>query len=161
VPYWEVHALNIQRFYQFACLLYGADPDTYADLPARIELPAARAAGCAAEFQHADRAVTWLITTYGRKPGSTEGASLVVRYESPPSLVAMQVAQEMRRVRLVETTAERVTELFALPNPVAIVARSCGRAEAAWQPKQGELVLCYELLDVFFRLSAAQTDIRR
>jgi hypothetical protein len=151
-----VHALNIQRFYQFACLLYGADPATYAELPARIGLPAGRAAGCAAEFQHADRAISWLIKTYGRGPGAPEGASLVVRYEKPHSLVATQVAQEMRRVRLIETSAERVAELFALPRPVDIVMRRCGRSEAAWQPERRELVLCYELLDTFFRLSAVR-----
>lgn len=157
VPYWDSHALNIQRFYQFVCLLYGADAQTYAELPARIGLPADRAAGCAAEFQHADRAINWLIATYGRKTGSPEGAALRVRYEQPHTLVAMQVAQEMRRVRLLEASAERVAELFALPRPVAIVMRRCGRAEAAWQPEQRELVLCYELLDTFFRLSAERT----
>ena len=153
IPYWDIHALNIQRFYQFACLLYGADPETYADLPARIELPAARAAGCKAEFAHADRAISWLITTYGRKPGAPEGAALAVRYEKTPTLVATQVAQAMRRVRLIEASAERVGELFALPRPVAIVMRRCGRSEAAWQPEQRELVLCYELLDTFYRMS--------
>jgi hypothetical protein len=156
VPYWDSHALNIQRFYQFVCLLYGADPETYAELPARIGLPAGRAAGCAAEFQHADRAINWLIATFGRKPGAGEGAPIEIRYEPPPSVVATEVAQEMRRVRLVEASTERVTELFALPRPVAVVMRRCGRSEAAWQPERSELVLCYELLDTFFRLRAAR-----
>jgi hypothetical protein len=156
VPYWDSHALNIQRFYQFVCLLYGADPDTYAELPARIDLPAGRAAGCTAEFQQADRAINWLIATFGRKPGAGEGAPIEIRYEQPPSVVATEVAQAMRRVRLIETSTERVTELFALPRPMAVVVRRCGRAEAAWQPERGELVVCYELFDTFFRLSAAR-----
>lgn len=156
VPYWDSHALNIQRFYQVACLLYGADPQTYAELPARIGLPDGRAGGCAAEFQHADRAISWLIASYGRKPGAAEGAPFTIRYEPPPSVVSTQVADEMRRVRLIEASTERVTELFALPRPVAAVMRRCGRSEAAWQPERGELVVCYELLDTFFRLSAAR-----
>lgn len=160
VPYWDSHALNIQRFYQFVCLLYGADPETYAELPARIDLPAGRAAGCTAEFQHADRAINWLIATFGRKPGAGEGAPIEIRYEQPPSVVSTEVAQEMRRVRLVEASTERVTELFALPRPVTVVVRRCGRSEAAWQPERGELVVCYELLDTFFRLSAARQAAR-
>jgi hypothetical protein len=156
VPYWDSHALNIQRFYQFVCLLYGADPETYAELPTRIGLPAGRAAGCAAEFQHADRAINWLVATYGRKPGTADGTPIAIRYEQPPSVVAMAVAEEMRRVRLIETSTERVTELFALPRQVTVVMRRCGRSEAAWQPERGELVVCYELLDTFFRLDAAR-----
>jgi hypothetical protein len=157
MPYWSAHALNIQRFYQFACLLYGADPQTYAALPARIGLPEGRAAGCAAEFQRSDRAISWLLATYGRKPGAPAGESLVVRYEKPHTVLATQAVQEMRRVRLIETTAERFAELFALPRPVVIVMRRCGRGEAAWQPAQRELVVCYELLDTLYRLSATRS----
>ena len=38
--------------------------------------------------------------------------------------------------------------------PVAIVMQRCGRSEAAWQPQRRELVVCYELLDTFYRMSA-------
>lgn len=152
-PYWDAHALTIQRFFQIACLLYGADPETYRDLPARIGLPPARATGCAAEFARADRAVTWLVSTYGRRPGEAPGAPIAVHYEEAPTLVSRQVAGEMRSVGLIEAVVGRVTELFRLPRPVSVVVRRCGHAEAAWQPDRGELVVCYELLDTFYRMS--------
>ena len=156
VPYWDNHALNIQRFFQIACLLYGADPVTYAELPARIGMPAERSAGCRAEFERADRAVNWLIETYGRKAGDPPGARIEVRYEPPPTLVARQALAEMRRVQLIESATARVGELFRLPRPVTVVMRRCGRAEAAWRPEQGELVICYELIDTFYRMSPRQ-----
>lgn len=153
VPYWDSHALTIQRFFQIACLLYGADPVTYADLPARSGMPAARAAGCAAEFARADRAISWLLGTYGRKPGEPPGATLEVRYEAPPTLTAQRVVAEMRRVGLAEAVVARIGELFRLPRPATVVMRRCGRPEAAWQPEQREIVICYELADLLYRMT--------
>jgi hypothetical protein len=152
VPYWDSHALNIQRFFQIACLLYGADPVTYAELPARIGMPAARSAGCKAEFERADRAITWLLASYGRKPGEPPGAPITIRYEAPPTGVSRDVVAELQRVQLFEAVADRIGELFRLPRPITVVMRSCGRAEAAWQPDSAELVVCYELVDAFYRM---------
>jgi hypothetical protein len=153
VPYWDTHALTIQRFFQIACLLYGADPQTYADLPARSGMPRERAAGCAAEFERANRAITWLIASYGRKPGEAPGEPIAVRYEAAPTLVSRQLAEEMRREGVAEAAAARIGELFRLPQPVTVVLRRCGRAEAAWQPERRELAVCYELLETFYRLA--------
>lgn len=153
VPYWDTHALTIQRFYQIACLLYGADPAAYADLPARIGLPPGRAAGCPAEFERANRAVDWLVATYGRRPGDPAGAAIAIRYEPPPSVASQRVVAEMQRLGLVEGLTARVGELFRLPRPVTVSVRRCGRAEAAWQPARQDLVVCYELLDTLYRMA--------
>jgi hypothetical protein len=152
-PYWDAHALTIQRFYQIACLLYGADPDTYADLPARVGLPPARAAGCGAEFAKANRGIDWLIATYGRKPGEPPGAAIAIHYEPPPTQVSARIIAQMRRESLVESLVGRLDELFRLPAPATLVLRRCGHAEAAWQPEQRELAVCYELLDTLYRMA--------
>jgi len=153
VPYWDAHALTIQRFYQIACLLHGSDPAAYADLPARIGMPPGRAAGCRAEFERASRALDWLLATYGRKPGEPPGAVIEVRYEEAASLASQRVVALMKGERLAETVAARVSELFRLPRPAAVVMRRCGRAEAAWQPARRELTLCYELADALWRMA--------
>jgi hypothetical protein len=152
-PYWDAHALTIQRFYQIACLLYGADPVTYAALPARVGLPPARAAGCGEEFARASRGIDWLIATYGRKPGEPAGATLAIRYEAPPTQVSARIVAQMRREQLAEALVGRLDELFKLPEPAALVLRRCGHAEAAWQPARRELTVCYELLDTLYRMA--------
>lgn len=153
VPYWDTHALTIQRFYKIVCLLYGADPVTYADLPQRAGLPPARAAGCAAEFARASRGIDWLIASYGREPGEPAGAALEIRYEALPTLATGSVVAALRQAGLVEELVARVGELFRLPAPATILFRRCGRAEAAWQPSSRELVVCYELLDALHRMA--------
>ncbi len=156
VPYWGAHALSIQRFYQVACLLYGSDPRGFAGLPERVGMPEGRAAGCRAEFGQAERALRWLLETYGRKPGDPPGEVVRVSYEQPRTLAAQQLAAEIRGSELLETLARRLGERFVLPGPVRFVMRSCRRSEAAWQPAQRELVICYELLDTFYRFSSLQ-----
>lgn len=153
VPYWGAHALNIQRFYQIGCLLYGSDPDRFADLPDRLGLPMARAGGCRAEFERADRAVQWLLRTYGRRADAARVENIEISYGEAPTLISRQLAAAMREEGLLENLAQRIDAAFALPRPVRLVVQSCRRSEAAWQPERAELLVCYELFDTFYRLS--------
>lgn len=154
VPYWGSHALNIQRFYQVACLVYGSDPAGYADLPARVGLPAERARGCPAEYQQAARSFAWLLDTYGRKPADPPGAALTIDYGPPRSRVQQDLLAWFRDTGGIEFTVARFNEIFPLRTPARLVFRTCGRPEAAWVAATRELVVCYELLDTFYQLSA-------
>jgi len=154
--YWDAHALNIQRFYQVACLIYGSDPEKFSDLPDRTGLPRDRARNCPAEYRRADRSVRWLLQTYGRGPADPPGQPVKVVYDKPRTVVAVQLTEEIRGLRMLENAADRMTRVFALPRKVTILMRNCGQSESAWVSERQELVICYELLDTFYRLSDAQ-----
>jgi hypothetical protein len=47
----DVHGTDLQRFYNYACMAYGSDPQTFADLVERKLLPQSRAGNCAREYQ--------------------------------------------------------------------------------------------------------------
>ena len=160
VPYWGTHALSIQRFYQIACLLYGSNPEAFASVPDRAGLPRQRAAGCKAEYQKAERAIGWLLDTYGRHPGDPPGARTEVLYEPPPTKVAARIAEELKSQRLLELIVERLHERFVLARPMTIVLRGCGKAEAAWLPDRRELVICYDLLDTLYLLGQKRVGNR-
>lgn len=49
-PYWGEHSFGQQRFYNLVCLLYGKDPDLYADIPEKAGLND-RTQRCASEYQ--------------------------------------------------------------------------------------------------------------
>lgn len=152
IPYWNQHALNIQRFYTVVCLLYGSDPEGFRELPDRVGMPAARAAGCGAEFEKSNRAFRWLLGTWGRGSGEPAGSEVTIVYEPAPTLVSAELLRHVREDELLERVARRLQEKILLPRPITFVMRRCGRSEAAWQPGQQALVLCYELLDTFYRL---------
>lgn len=149
-PYWGAHALSIQRYYQIVCLLYGSDPEAFADLPAQTRLPAARAEDCVAEYARASQAAEWLLADYGRQPGDPPPAATDIVYEEPPTGVSAEVLRELRRIELLDRVIERLHQRFTIEQPFELVMRTCGRSEAAWIPDRRELVICYELVDTLY-----------
>jgi hypothetical protein len=45
---------------------------------------------------------------------------------------------------------------FALPSELTLSARACGVPDAYWDQDAREVVLCYELMEAFYKLSAEQ-----
>ena len=152
VPYWESHALSIQRYYQVACLLYGSDPVAFERVPQIAGLPEARARSCVAEYERADESIQWLLAIYGRQPGDPPGAATEIVYEQPRTLVATRVVSALQALELLERTIERLHVRFALERPFKLVLRSCGQGEAAWIADRRELVICYDLIDRLYLL---------
>jgi hypothetical protein len=146
-PYWQSHALSIQRYYQVACLLYGSDPVAFARVPEIAGLPQARARSCAGEFVNANRSIDWLLAVYGRQPGDPPGAETAIVYERPRTLVATRVLNELHSLELVERIIDRLHERFTFERPFTVVMRQCGQSEAAWIPDRREVVICYDLID--------------
>ncbi|MEM1310250.1 MAG: DUF4344 domain-containing metallopeptidase [Cyanobacteria bacterium P01_D01_bin.71] len=53
IPYWDEHALDIQRFFNIVCMLYGSDPETYNGLMQQLNVPERRTALCRQEYLEA------------------------------------------------------------------------------------------------------------
>ena len=137
LPYWNNHSLNIQRFYSIACLLYGNDPRTFADLPGAIGMPAARADGCAAEWQKADQSFHWLLENFGRKPGEAAGPDIAILYDVPETLVSAELLRAIQKDGMLERVAGAMRERMILPRKIALHMRSCGQPEAACNRSSG------------------------
>jgi hypothetical protein len=155
-PYWESHALSIQRYYQVACLLYGSDTEAFKRVPDIAGLPEARARSCAGEFDNANRAIDWLLAVYGRERGDPPGGETAVVYERPRTLVATRVLERMQALQLLERIVARLHERFTLERPFTVVMRHCGRGEAAWIPERREVVICYDLIDRLYVMGLAR-----
>ncbi len=64
LPLWDEHSLSEQRLYNVACLIYGSDPDGYADFIDEEWLPEERADGCEAEYEQAANSWDTLLAPY-------------------------------------------------------------------------------------------------
>jgi hypothetical protein len=155
-PYWEGHALSIQRYYQVACLLYGSDTQRFERVPEIAGLPATRARSCPGEFAAANRSIDWLLDVYGRQRGDPPGGATAVVYERPRTLVATRVLQRLQSLQLLERIVARLHERFTLERPFTVVMRDCGRGEAAWLPERREVVLCYDLIDRLYVMALSR-----
>jgi hypothetical protein len=157
--YADTHSLDIQRYYNILCLLYGSDPDKYGELAVELGLPFERALACL-EYEHkqALRGVNYLITMFGpfhnpRRPGRR----ISVIYESSPDRRHDRLASLVRNARVAELMAEHTERLFVLPEDIQIVFMSClGQETAFWREDRKEIVFCYELLERFEYLYRAK-----
>lgn len=157
--YWDSHALTIQRHYQIVCLLYGSDPESFAELPARVGMPEGRSRLCRDEYARASRALQWLLDNYGlgeERGGSRPRPDIDVDFERPPSQVSARIAEAIRRNRMVENTLDRLYENFDPPAPFRIVFHTCAQTQAGWVPDMRELYVCYELLDYYYSLALTE-----
>ncbi len=68
LPFWDTHSLDEQRFYNIACLVYGADPDNHRELVKSGDLPEERAEGCAQEFEQIDGAWDKILEPHLKEP---------------------------------------------------------------------------------------------
>jgi hypothetical protein len=155
-PYWDSHALSIQRFYSIACLIYGSDTVRFTKLPELIDMPAERAASCGAEYARAVAATDWLLSFAAKNRSASAGAAISVRYETPRTRTSQRLAAEVSSSGLIDWTLGRFHELVALDDNATLVLRPCSVPEAAWIAEQRELVVCYELLELYYILSAEQ-----
>ena len=64
LAFWDEHSLNGQRVYSITCLIYGSDPDSFAELVGEDGLPAERAARCPGEYKQKSRAWDRLLAPH-------------------------------------------------------------------------------------------------
>src|SRR5690606_983291 len=102
----------------------------------------------------ARKSLEWLVSFGERENTAPSNATMSVRYEPPHSRTSEGIVNEMRGIRLVERTLRSFTATVPLEDDATVVLRACGIPEAAWDASNRELVVCYELLDMYYLLSA-------
>ncbi len=155
-PYWESHGLSIQRYYGITCLIYGSDRQRFASLPALAQMPVQQSANCEAEYARASESLDWLVAFASDARRGSRKPSMSVEYEPVKTRTSEHLVAELRSRELIEWTVARFGELVALSDDAKVVLRSCSIPEAAWVAESRELVICYELLDLYYLLSAEQ-----
>ena len=153
--YWDSHALSIQRFYSIACLIYGSDSARFAKVPELIQMPVQRRQ-LPSRICARTRGDGLAIGFAASKRAGAAGATMSVRYEAPRTRTSVHLMAEIKSRTLIKWTLQRFHELIALDEDATLVLRACTTPEAAWLAEQRELVVCYELLDLYYLLSAEQ-----
>ncbi len=160
IAYWDEHPLDIQRFYNIACFIYGSDPRHYDSFVESVGLPPERARACETRFPAAQRASRWVADTYGSKTPSDAGR-LTLMYEPVRDEARGAVEALLRDTGVLSEIVDLVGPRFRLPRDVAVVAANClGREEALWRDDLAEVVICYELILRFLDHAALHRCVR-
>jgi hypothetical protein len=64
LPFWDDHGLDMQRFYNVSCYVYGSDPKQWASIVGGDWLPQERAESCPADYQQKSDAWRTLLQPY-------------------------------------------------------------------------------------------------
>lgn len=151
--YADPHPLEIQRFHNVVCLVFGSNPDLLDGLIDTTLLPFERAMTCEREYRLAQRAVQWVSDSYGHqdahdKAGAAAGKILVSYMAANPD--NRPVYDWLRRSRLANDIAEFVATRIALPHDIRIEFDNCPRdPDALWRADLRRVGICYELLQHF------------
>ncbi|MEQ1887691.1 MAG: DUF4344 domain-containing metallopeptidase [Alphaproteobacteria bacterium] len=154
--YWDLHALEIQRYYTIACLVYGADPGNRAGIKQAAQLPVERAEWCHEEYALAKSAMDWLEAQfapgpeYARKPKRGE---VTVSYMRNSTVEGEKLDQWLRQSGLAERLARAMNQRFDLPRDILISFESCPFPNAAWDVKTAKIQFCHSLLNRFLYLA--------
>ena len=154
--YWDLHSLEIQRYYTIACLVYGADPGNRTGIKEAAQLPVERAEWCHEEYALAKSAMDWLLTHFA--PGQEiahkpKRGEVTVSYMGNTTLEGEKLDQWLRQSGLAERLARAVTGRFDLPRDVLISFESCPFPNAAWDVKTAKIQVCHSLLNRFLYLA--------
>jgi hypothetical protein len=154
---WDSHALDVQRFYNIACLIYGSDPDNLGWVLETTGLPVERGLYCDQEYQQARYAVEWFEKKFRRPPNHPTRHRIRVQYDPPPAHLVhgQDILNKVRESGELEAVAKLASEMFALPRDGLLQLTGCGAPDAWYDSRNTEIVLCYERLEHFLYLSKA------
>ena len=178
--YWDSHRLEIQRFHNVVCLIYGSNPDALEGLMDSKFLPFERAINCEHEYRQAYQAVQWVLNNYGHGKGAIRGYGesarnqgqggkandgtikhsmikknlIKVVYAEPLNPENQRMLDWLTESEIAETLAQRLSARFSLPRDIRIEFENCGASpDAYWHQPTGIITVCYEMLLHFLKMA--------
>jgi hypothetical protein len=159
--YWDEHSLDLQRYANIVCLVYGSDPENYGNLVEEWDLPADRAERCPGDF--ASAAASWNgvmedAWVSEENPAPAGNKSFLLKIQPAESAETRKVAEYVAEQQVFETLVASMNANLILPSPITVVARDCGEENAYYQPETSEIIMCYEWLATFLADAEKQAE---
>ncbi len=132
---WGVHGTDRQRYYNFVCMMYGANPEAREDVADELGLPDERKETCEEEYALTARAWGEVLDRVAENaPGTSLQMDWMLDAESPLA-------------RFVRAEVDRLNSLMALPKETAVSVIPCEEINAYYDPNLPEMLICTELGD--------------
>lgn len=152
VVYLARHPLSVQRAARITCLAYGSEPELLEPLPEIVGLPEFRSFWCDEEYENAEIAWLWVRDSFVRESTGTADDH-EIEY-GPTNDPDRQVIREwLMKNEALERVIAPVKDSMLLPEAITLRTRSCDTPDAYWDGDSRELVVCYQLIEAFYKLS--------
>ncbi len=132
---WDEHGSAMQRYYNLACLYYGADPEQRKGALTAFNLPDDRAEICPEEYEKASFA--W------------GGVLHELADEAPGKSISLDwyLDRDSHLTRYVIREIDALNRMLVLPEPIVVSVIPCGEVNAYYDPDKSEIIICTELSD--------------
>ena len=141
------HSLDKQRAYQIVCLMVGMDEKAFRPIADEYRIGAIRQDACNWDYSTVNRSLLGLL---GREEKADTGTQVTVTYHNPEGMEA--AADAFKSSGVFDEVADYVRRNYSLSMPVEFNARSCGEANAFYDPETVEVIFCYELMQDYMEL---------
>ena len=159
--YFDEHSLDMQRYANIVCLVYGSDPEKYKNLVADWDLPADRAERCPADFDSASASwngVMQDVFVTDEHPAPAGNKSFTLEVKDAESDETKDIAKVVADEQVFDSLVAGLNESLVLPSPIKVVARDCGEENAFYDPQTSEITMCYEWLATFMADAQKQAE---
>ena len=147
--FYDEHGLDVQRAYHIVCLLVGGAPDKFLGLAKEVKLPEERQKTCKFDYSNAEWSWDEVLKPHKRKPEDPK-TKIEVSYGATTEFASL--AEIGRKLQILESVAEWLSEDFAWKIPISLEMRECGKADARYLPLSKKIYVCYELIREFVQL---------
>lgn len=138
---WDLHGTDEQRYYNVACMIYGADPDIRGDIARDLDLPDERAETCPEEYTNLSDAWNGVLDQVAAgAPAQTLHVDWTLNDENPTTQFVMD-------------EVDRLNRIMALPEDVAVSIIPCDEANAFYDSWESEIIICTEFGDYLAELA--------
>lgn len=135
VNYWDVHGPDLQRYYTFVCLIFGANPRERRSLARELRLPEGRMKTCPEEFAQAENAWGPVIQ---RLIDAGPGKS--IRF-----LADYRVGEYGRfTAEIIRREVDTMNAGLSLPKRLLVRVEDCEQVNAFYDPGRREIIMCNE-----------------
>jgi hypothetical protein len=148
------HSLDKQRAYQIVCLMVGMDEKAFRPIADEYRIDTVRQDTCNWDYSTVNRSLLGLL---GREHKANSGTEVKVTYHDPHGLDA--AADAFKSSGVFDEVADYVRRNYNLTMPVDFNARSCGEANAFYDPETVEVIFCYELMQDYMKLFTSNMDV--
>ena len=148
-PFYDEHGLDLQRAYYIVCLMVGGAPEKFKPLANEVKLPEERQKTCKFDFSNVEYSWEEVLKPHKRKP---EDPKTKIEVSYAPTKEFASLSEIGRKLQILESVAEWLSEDFAWKVPISIEMQECGSPGARWLPPQKKIVVCYELIREFVQL---------
>lgn len=144
--FWRRPGFDARRYAEAVCLIVGSDPAGFAEYARDRGLAEQRIEGCSQSFEGAQAGWLRLLDPH-LVPEDSEGAGLhAIRLVLAHTLGFDDITEFLARTGAVADAMADLTGTIRLTRDLKLSFRGCGIAQTRWQPRSGEMTVCYELI---------------